>query len=339
MAWSRDLKAGGVLPLRWFGLDLVLYRGESGKPYLLDAHCPHLGAHLGRGGCVAEETIVCPFHGWRMSGAGKCVLAPGARKISPRAEVGTWHLRELDGVIFAWVHPDRVAPTWQPDPTRASEGWTRRRHPKSWRMRSHVQEVCENAVDIVHASYLHTHISHGARTLDVETEGPVLRHSVAQNYSAFPLLERMVRSVTGSVQTTLTGLGRIAVAARVDAGDGLEYLVESYPTPVDDDYVEVHVAVSMRKLGSRVLTELLLDKATREAAKTIDQDIAILEHKSYVERPLLVEGEGSIAEYRRWARQFYPRASAAPRAAVEEPVVVVVHRVDGVAVGDDAMVT
>ena len=34
-------------PIRYFGKDLVIYRGESGKPYIVDAYCPHMGAHRG----------------------------------------------------------------------------------------------------------------------------------------------------------------------------------------------------------------------------------------------------------------------------------------------------
>src|SRR4051812_31560864 len=38
VAYSDDLAAGGVLPLEYFGKQLVLFRGQDGKPYLLDAY-------------------------------------------------------------------------------------------------------------------------------------------------------------------------------------------------------------------------------------------------------------------------------------------------------------
>ena len=46
-------------PIRYFGKDLVLYRGESGTPYVVDAYCPHMGTHLARkllGGIVAARS-------------------------------------------------------------------------------------------------------------------------------------------------------------------------------------------------------------------------------------------------------------------------------------------
>src|SRR3546814_6367094 len=64
VAWSHEVSVEDApRPLRYFGRDLVLYRGASGRPVVLDAHCPHLGAHLGYGGSVCDDDIVCPFHG------------------------------------------------------------------------------------------------------------------------------------------------------------------------------------------------------------------------------------------------------------------------------------
>ena len=53
--YSDDLKIGDVKTLRYFGQDLVLFRNEGGAAGMLDAYCPHLGAHLGHGGQVVKE--------------------------------------------------------------------------------------------------------------------------------------------------------------------------------------------------------------------------------------------------------------------------------------------
>ena len=55
IAYSDELEKGQVVPLRYFGKDLVLFRTEGGEAQLLDAYCPHLGAHLGHGGKVQGE--------------------------------------------------------------------------------------------------------------------------------------------------------------------------------------------------------------------------------------------------------------------------------------------
>ncbi|MFD0854841.1 Rieske 2Fe-2S domain-containing protein, partial [Actinomadura adrarensis] len=50
VARSSEVEPGDIVPLYYFGRELVLYRGHDGAPYLVDAHCPHLGAHLAVGG-------------------------------------------------------------------------------------------------------------------------------------------------------------------------------------------------------------------------------------------------------------------------------------------------
>ena len=50
VAFSSELEAGEVKPVRYFGKELVLFRTSDGEAHLLDAFCPHLGAHLGHGG-------------------------------------------------------------------------------------------------------------------------------------------------------------------------------------------------------------------------------------------------------------------------------------------------
>jgi len=69
---SRSLAPGEVRPLRYFGQDLVLFRSMAGTPVLFDAHCPHMGAHLGYGGLVDGECIRCPFHSWKFDSEGRC---------------------------------------------------------------------------------------------------------------------------------------------------------------------------------------------------------------------------------------------------------------------------
>ena len=46
VSFSEELAVGDVKPMQYFGKHLVLFRTESGSPKILDAHCPHMGAHL-----------------------------------------------------------------------------------------------------------------------------------------------------------------------------------------------------------------------------------------------------------------------------------------------------
>ena len=54
---SEELARGAERAVHSAGRELVVFRGEDGEAHVLDAHCPHLGAHLGHGGRVVENTI------------------------------------------------------------------------------------------------------------------------------------------------------------------------------------------------------------------------------------------------------------------------------------------
>src|SRR5262245_8973925 len=95
VAYSDQLAPGAVLPLSVLCQYRVLFRTERGQAHVLDAHCPHLGAHLGHGGKVAGEQIECPFHHWRMDGSGRCAAIPYGDKIPPSAAIRAWTLHEV----------------------------------------------------------------------------------------------------------------------------------------------------------------------------------------------------------------------------------------------------
>ena len=155
--WSSELEVAQVKPLSVFGRDLVIFRTESGDAKVLDAYCPHMGAHLGHNGVVVGETVKCPFHAWQFDGAGVCTEIPYAKKIPPKGErTRAWHVEEKSGLILVWHNIDGNPPSWEvPDiPELSSEDWS---EPvtRQWRIRSHNQEMGENVVDIAHFKYLH----------------------------------------------------------------------------------------------------------------------------------------------------------------------------------------
>ena len=72
---SRELKSGQSTYVDINGENLVVFRSDSGEPYILEAYCKHLGANLGMDGKVVnKKCIQCPFHGWLYDGeTGICV--------------------------------------------------------------------------------------------------------------------------------------------------------------------------------------------------------------------------------------------------------------------------
>ena len=84
--YSDELERGQVENLRYFGKEFVLFRDDEGAAHILDAHCPHLGAHLGHGGKVKGSEIECPFHAWRFGTDGRCTAVPYAKHLPRKAD-------------------------------------------------------------------------------------------------------------------------------------------------------------------------------------------------------------------------------------------------------------
>jgi hypothetical protein len=61
----------------------------------------------------------------------------------------------------------------------------------------------------------------------------------------------------------------------------------------------------MRRLADATATERIAELNERITRAQFEQDVPIWEHKCYRARPALADGDGPIAEYRRWFAQFY----------------------------------
>lgn len=316
VAAGREVKPGRLKSLHYFGRDLVLFRARSGKVSLLDAHCPHLGAHLGLGR-VEGDTLQCAFHGWRFDADGICRQVPGGRRIPPAARTAPWPVREVNGQVMAYFDPQRREPTWEfPSYFEADDpAWTGFRTGPRWpSMRTHPQEILENGMDLSHFTVLHGHQTKSAQTLSVESDGPFLVHRTFQEYNLYRLARLFVDKVTGPLDVHMAGLGAAINRTTLDAGIQLSFSYAFFFTPIDEERTEVTTMMAMKRLGSRVLTEAILRRGLYNGQKVIDQDVPIWESKVYRSRPPLTEGEQPIMQFRRWARQFHdlPQDPPAP---------------------------
>ena len=67
---SSDVAPGEVKEAEVAGQQFAVFRGaDDHKVHVLDAYCPHLGAHFAHGGSVVGNTLKCPFHNWQFNGA------------------------------------------------------------------------------------------------------------------------------------------------------------------------------------------------------------------------------------------------------------------------------
>ena len=309
VATSKQVKPGQIEPVKYFGEELILYRTESGEARLSGAYCPHLGAHLAKG-TVAGENLKCPFHGFEFSGDGRCVHAYG-KSVPRKAKLATWPIREHNGFIFAWYHPEGIAPEWEiPVLPGAEEGWTGFRT-RTWKLASHPQETSENSVDVGHFNTLHT-FTDAWYEGDLDVQGHLLKGQYGLEYP-FP-------KVRARFNVEVHGLGYSLVRINVPKAKArMNLLVLS--SPVDAENIILRISVASKKWGPSLSTYLLREATSLGVAREINQDAPIWESKRYVEKPILAEGDGPIAEYRRYCKQFYPQQAADRPNSAKLPVV------------------
>ncbi|MEA5622440.1 aromatic ring-hydroxylating dioxygenase subunit alpha [Nostoc sp. UHCC 0251] len=313
VATSEELRPGKVIPLHYFGKDLVLFRTEDGKPHLLDAYCPHLGAHLGYGGRVQGNNIQCPFHGWVFNGNGHCINIPYAGKVPSKAQIVSWPIREVNGVILVYHHSQGEPPSWEiPELSEySSKEWTRFRHVRRWKIRSHIQEVLENGVDIAHLPFLHSSSVVAVKNHTLKTNGSILFHSYTLTYNIVSTFAGIFGSkAEGSLKVISYGLGCELSRIHAKLLIVLKFLILLWITPIDEEYIDVRLVFSMKKVLNKPITYILEVIISNNVTRTVKEDFPLLEHKIYYNEPILCEGDGPLMQFRRWAHQFYSSLAA-----------------------------
>jgi nitrite reductase/ring-hydroxylating ferredoxin subunit len=308
-AMSEELPRERKLTTTFMSEELVLYRTASGEARAVSPVCPHLGAHLGRCGTVQGETLRCDFHGFRFDGSGACV-ATGYRTRPPRsARLAVRSVREQNGLILVHHDPSGRPASWAP-PVLDMRGWSTPLF-KRFRLRGHPQETTENSVDLGHFSTVH-HYEDVRLLGPLRTEGAYLhaRYTMKRGVGPFG---RLGVAVTAEFDIHVHGLGYSFVEVDVVShGFRLRHLVLS--TPTEPGRVDLRFAVSAHVPGGRGVAGLASRRALAEAVARIvkvmsvhdvEEDVRIWEHKRYLSRPALADGDGPVGAYRRWASQFY----------------------------------
>ena len=283
---SDELAAGEVKPMHYFGRDLVAYRTEAGEAVVVDAHCPHLGAHLGYGGTVVGESIQCPFHAWRFGTEGDCVDVPyTTANTLPKVGIRCWPVAESSGLIHVHYSDHGHAPAWDvPEiPEWGEPGWVGY-VTHGWTVQMHVQELAENVPDTAH--FLVVHGLPIQPEAEISTDGHIFRQ----------------RTIIGSdwyFTQDCHGLGLIWL--RIFGP--VPYWFLSAVTPIDDTTVDLRLLFYVNEGADELSPETL--QQIHATIENTGRDIPIWEHKVYREKAPLVPGDGPLNALRKWATQFY----------------------------------
>jgi 3-ketosteroid 9alpha-monooxygenase subunit A len=319
IGWSDLVAVGEVVPARYFGKDLVVYRGRDGVVRVHDRYCRHLGASLAHGGCVVEGGIQCPFHGWVWSPEGENTSIPYQDRPNRGRRLGTWPLTELNEAIYVWYDPEGGEPAWQlKEALTCTEHAARARfHPAGttgrshWTdLRVHPQMVVENTVDPHHFRFVHrTPISPVVLTERVDGAEWQARVGFGNRWSAHA---EQGLAYDGDTRNTIDILWQgMGVSANTEqTRDGLR-VVAINTTPVEDGRSEIFATYWVERLADAQVDAETYDARIDQVKLSLPDDVRIWNHQIFLDPPALATSEArGFRSMRMWTAQFYPRGSA-----------------------------
>lgn len=309
VAYVDELTIGDVKTVHCFNQEWVLFRNEAGDAGMLAPYCPHLGAHLGIGGCVDGTLLRCPFHAWGFDRQGYCRSIPYAKKfpktLENRTVLQSLPVVEFDQMIWAWYHPQQRAPLWEASSLlnmELSQMSTLRKF--SFEVKTSVQDITENSVDIAHLKVVHGHTADFACS---NQYNGIFRNTVLRADYQLKMPDGNFQPAIYTIHLQQKGPGQQLVRYHRLVELFMMYLV----TPVTPEKTIIHFALThpdyqTGSVESQLVHALLLEKIGQHGdLNGIAADLPIWNNKIYRAKPQLCDGDSSIMPFRAWFKQFY----------------------------------
>lgn len=301
--------------VRYFGEDMVLYRGETGRVFLVEAYCPHMGTHLANNTTsyvvadrehVEGDNIRCPYHGWRFGPDGHCNQIPYSPSEPPKkARLRSWPVTERAQCLWIWYDAEGGEPDYELPAFDKYDAphWVNWKIDVLGELEIHPIEILDNMADKSHLEPVH---------------GTVDMVNFSNSFE-----DHVVRQLmTGGHKTLVHEGGAPMVNDTWYTGPGiLQSKMHGYlpshmliaHTPLDDGKVMVWHAL-MVEVENEVPTEedVAMARQFQEASRTaFAQDFEIWANKRPAINLLMVRGDGPFDKVRIWYKQFYnPRERA-----------------------------
>lgn len=322
IAWSAEIPPGGVKPLTYFGHELVAFRTSTGHLAVLDAHCRHLGAHLGYGGRVDGDCVICPYHGWEWDVEGTNARIPYQERPS-RARLRTWDAVERHGMVFLWHDPagGPARSGWELpdlfsdfDEVPAVESDYHPCFPGAVIDKPgepiHPQLIQENAADCMHFRFTHS-APQEPELLWFETDGPVWR-------SQMGFTSPRTQQVALRLYNTNPGVG---LSFAVFDGTTDHYRLVLAATPVDEERSDLRVSYFLPRIAGSLDELTAAQRAfAQHTDELFEQDARIWRRQVFVQKPVFARQDvAGYSALRRWSEQFYEvPAGRSPTRSVAE---------------------
>ncbi len=303
-------------PVRFFGRDMVLYRGKSGRVVLLDAYCPHMKVNIARnstsyivrdGEQMEGDSIRCPGHGWRFTPEGKCDDIPySTRGVPKSACIKSHKVVEKAGCIWMWHDMEDGAPDYDlpafAEWDMEAEGWVRWRLDHLGTLPIHPQEIVDNMADFAHFVPVH-----GSQDI-VYFENEFRDHVIMQRFGAG---HRTLVDGTSLLETDTWYTGPGILLSKMEGQHPSVIMICN--TPVEDGEVRVWYALAVKIAKAQPTgAEVSMARSYQDVAlEAFAQDFELWKFKEPALTIMQVPDDGPFHKERIWYRQFYsPRSRA-----------------------------
>jgi 3-ketosteroid 9alpha-monooxygenase subunit A len=214
-----------------------------------------------------------------------------------------WRVLEQNGMVVVHFDPTGAPPSFELPEVAECRTWMPVGR-LEWTLRSHIQEVVENAVDLTHFELLHK-FAEPARLVRFDMHG--------HNFAVTVAAPKLVLGIPRPTELTIEYHGMGLALGRVVGPFPFLNLVTNLP--VDDEHMRLRFTMFVRAPRLPGFGRALAAFLRWHVRTDVEDELRVLEHKRYLERPVLAAGDGPIMKVRRWCEQFYPSSEAQTRAA------------------------
>ncbi len=295
VAFVEDLRED-VVPVDAGGLALVAVRRPDG--YVVhDGRCPHRGAHLGHGGRLDGDVLVCPFHGHRV----QLVDRTRGREVYPFC-VRSYPTLQVAAGLFVLLDDDhdtglgaRLAEVEQ----------THHVHPAFARsIRVEPEYVIENVLDADHFTEVHALSRRPELEVSEQAGGSLLVDGRIDMVRANKWQAHEDGDGGARARFTAQVFSPTLVVTELRSGEDRNVVVTA-ATPTADGGCTARVTVALPKQSSQgPPTVRQLSSLVSGSRTAFEQDAKVWEHLDTSVTPHYLPGDRLVQTYRDFCARF-----------------------------------
>jgi phenylpropionate dioxygenase-like ring-hydroxylating dioxygenase large terminal subunit len=308
-------RAGGVMPVRLLGRDLVVARLDAGTVAVMIDRCLHRSTRLSVG-CVDRGALRCSYHGWLWDRDGRCIEIPSAPglPVPDRFRQESFKATVEHGLV--WVRPRAGVPSLVPPLPAAADPAMRIAAGEPYTWPTGAARRVENFVDLAHFAWVHDGTL-GNRGEPMPPDVAVERAGGELQFSFVPpsLASQRVAALVGPSSYRMPMPLTVNIEFAIAGQPGVRRHLWMTAAPVDRELCRTYWSVARNDGHDRPDEEFLAFQRI-----VLGEDESVVCNQVPAELPLEpgaelhVKADKVSVEYRRWLRELASATRSGPAA-------------------------